>query len=70
MKTTLANLIDPAVEAKLPVLFSLVKAENKSKKFYSKGERRIYIDQIESYSFAYRFHKPISKFPIKNESDI
>lgn len=68
MKHILAQFVDPKGVSRLPVLYFLIAAQTKSKDFYTKKERTIFIKKYNALSLADGFYKPISKFP-KNDSE-
>ena len=61
MKNTLSSLIDEKGEGKFPILYSLVKGEHKSEKFFTKNKQKMFVDKNDSWCTAIRFYKPISK---------
>ena len=61
MKNTLSKLIDEKEVGKLPILYSLVKGEHKSKKFFTEHKQKVFVDKNDSRCTTIRFYKPISK---------
>jgi len=61
MKNTLSSLINKKEEGKFPILYSLVKGEHKSKKFFTENKQKVFVDKNDSWCTTIRFYKPISK---------